>query len=109
MDYGTMLKKSGEDKNIRSKHYKKQSKFEGSRRQTRGKILRILLDCNGLTIKEMCGSMKAIDEDRKVVKSWKLKVEREEKKIAEREKIKDIVDELRIEGMVREKKGRYFL
>jgi A/G-specific adenine glycosylase len=109
MDYGTMLKKSGEDKNIRSKHYKKQSKFEGSRRQTRGKILRILLDCNGLTIKEMCGSMKAIDEDRKVVKSWKLKVEREEKKKAEREKIKDIVDELRIEGMVREKKGRYFL
>jgi hypothetical protein len=53
--------------------------------------------------------MKAIDEDRKVVKSWKLKVEREEKKKAEREKIKDIVDELRIEGMVREKKGRYFL
>ena len=94
MDYGAMLKKSGEDKNIRSKHYKKQGRFEGSRRQKRGKILKILFDCNGLNIKEMCDRLKVTSEGKKKVK---------------REEIKVIVDELILEGMVREEKGRYFL
>ncbi len=97
MDYGTMLKKSGEDKNARSKHYKKQSRFEGSRRQKRGKVIRILLDCNSLTLKEICDRMKVGNE----VKNEELRVESEE--------IRTIVAELTREGMVREKKGRYFL
>jgi A/G-specific adenine glycosylase len=43
MDYGAMLKKSGEDKNEKSRHYVKQGRFEGSRRQLRGIVLRSLL------------------------------------------------------------------
>lgn len=42
MDYGTFLKKQGLDRNNASRHYKKQSKFNGSIRQTRGAILRAL-------------------------------------------------------------------
>lgn len=42
MDYGTYLKKQGLGRNNASKHYKKQSRFEGSVRQMRGAILRIL-------------------------------------------------------------------
>ena len=94
MDYGAMLKKSGEDKNIRSKHYKKQGRFKGSRRQKRGKILRILLDCNAMNINELYDSLKVAGEGGKKVK---------------REEIKNIVEELIKEGMVREEKGRYFL
>jgi A/G-specific adenine glycosylase len=43
MDYGSYLKRSGVRLNDRSKHYAKQSKFEGSRRQLRGRILKLLL------------------------------------------------------------------
>lgn len=42
MDYGVMLKKTMVNPNRRSKHHHKQSKFEGSDRQIRGAILRIL-------------------------------------------------------------------
>ena len=40
MDYGSFLKKSGIRNNKQSKVYTKQSRFEGSRRQLRGKVLR---------------------------------------------------------------------
>jgi A/G-specific adenine glycosylase len=43
MDYGTHLKRSGVHVNARSKHYVKQSRFEGSSRQLRGAIMRELL------------------------------------------------------------------
>jgi len=43
MDYGTYLKGEVENPNRKSKHYVKQSKFEGSDRQLRGEILRLLL------------------------------------------------------------------
>lgn len=42
-DYGAMLKTREKFKNIQSKHYAKQSKFEGSRRQIRGQVLKTLL------------------------------------------------------------------
>ncbi|CEM62799.1 A/G-specific adenine glycosylase [Treponema phagedenis] len=42
MDYGAELKKRIKNPNRRSKHYTKQSKFEGSVRQMRGAILRSL-------------------------------------------------------------------
>lgn len=44
MDYGAYLKKTLGNQNTRSKHYTKQSKFEGSDRQIRGAILRILTE-----------------------------------------------------------------
>ncbi len=43
MDYGSNLKRSGIKLNARSKHYVKQSKFEGSTRQKRAAKLRELL------------------------------------------------------------------
>lgn len=43
MDFGVMLKKTHPELNKRSAHYRKQSKFDGSTRQVRGKILKLLL------------------------------------------------------------------
>ncbi len=43
MDYGAHLKQSGVRINHKSKHYTKQSKFEGSTRQKRAQYLRALL------------------------------------------------------------------
>ncbi len=42
MDYGTYLKKQGNSNLAKSKHYTKQSRFEGSVRQLRGQVLRLL-------------------------------------------------------------------
>ena len=42
MDYGVMLKKTLPNPSRKSKHHQKQSKFEGSDRQIRGKIIKIL-------------------------------------------------------------------
>lgn len=42
MDYGTHLKKQGVNNISQSKHYKKQSQFQGSRRQVRGNVLKLL-------------------------------------------------------------------
>ena len=50
MDYGVMLKKTIGNLNTRSRHYSKQSRFEGSDRQIRGKILQLLLDNTTLMI-----------------------------------------------------------
>ncbi|MDR2854833.1 MAG: A/G-specific adenine glycosylase [Methanomicrobiales archaeon] len=43
MDYGTMLAKQGGNANRNSVHYTRQSAFEGSDRQIRGTILRVLV------------------------------------------------------------------
>ncbi|MBP9759855.1 MAG: A/G-specific adenine glycosylase [Candidatus Pacebacteria bacterium] len=48
MDYGSYLKEQGVRVNATSKHYIKQSKFEGSDRQIRGAILRFLTEENRL-------------------------------------------------------------
>lgn len=42
MDYGAHLKKTIGNVNRASKHYSRQSKFEGSKRQIRGQIIRLL-------------------------------------------------------------------
>lgn len=44
LDYGAYLKKTVPNPSRRSKSYARQSKFEGSRRQKRAEIVRILLD-----------------------------------------------------------------
>lgn len=43
MDYGSHLKRSGVRINTRSKHYAKQTKFQGSTREARGAILKALV------------------------------------------------------------------
>jgi len=53
MDYGVMLKKEHKAINKRSKHYTRQSRFEGSDRQVRGKILECLLQYGRITNGEL--------------------------------------------------------
>jgi len=50
MDYGSKLAKEVVNPNRRSKHYRVQSKFEGSNRQVRGAILKVLLACGPLSL-----------------------------------------------------------
>jgi len=54
MDYGAYLGRTKENPNRRSRQYKKQSPFEGSVRQLRGKILALLVKHVTLTIEELC-------------------------------------------------------
>ncbi|MFX1447161.1 MAG: A/G-specific adenine glycosylase [Promethearchaeota archaeon] len=53
MDYGVMLKKTHPELNKRSAHYRKQSKFKGSNREIRGKILKLLITRSNLTEAEI--------------------------------------------------------
>ena len=59
MDYGAHLKSQGVKTNARSKHYKKQSKLEGSVRQVRGQILRALNQYGQLSDVTLRGSIAA--------------------------------------------------
>ncbi len=53
MDYGTVLKKRTENPNRRSASYSRQSRFEGSDRQVRGRILALVLEEGTVTEKEV--------------------------------------------------------
>lgn len=53
MDYGAMLKKTVENPNRKSAHYKRQSPFHGSNRQLRGMIIKILIRNPGISQKEL--------------------------------------------------------
>lgn len=59
MDYGTMLLETFENANRESAHYTRQSKFEGSKRELRGKILRFRLKEPRMTLPRLakaCGA-----------------------------------------------------
>lgn len=53
MDYGSMLSNISENSNIKSAHYKKQPSFKGSRRELRGKILRLKLQSPRMTLQAL--------------------------------------------------------
>lgn len=53
MDYGVMLKKKFKNPARKSAHYTIQTKFEGSERQTRGKILELLLKYQKLELTDL--------------------------------------------------------
>ncbi len=53
MDYGVMLKKNHPELHKKSAHYRKQTPFNGSTRQIRGKVLKILLEKESLTFSEL--------------------------------------------------------
>ena len=63
LDYGAQLKKTVPNPSRRSKSYTRQSKFEGSRRQKRACIVRLLLDAGaagdgvGLSAEEICAGV----------------------------------------------------
>ena len=53
MDYGAMLKKTVENPNRRSAHYKRQAPFHGSNRQLRGIIIKTLIRHPGISQKKL--------------------------------------------------------
>lgn len=53
MDYGAMLKATKPNPGRKSYHHTRQSKFEGSDRQIRGKILRLLVECNRFPLNKL--------------------------------------------------------
>ncbi len=63
MDYGTYLKSRVENPNRKSKTYAKQSKFKGSDREIRGKILRLLLNGKSVSQKKLISELQE-KEDR---------------------------------------------
>lgn len=72
MDYGTYLKSQHQNPSRKSKHHKSQSKFEGSDRQIRGKILSTLL--KGPLKEEVLHGI--IADDRSVLLLKKLQAEK---------------------------------
>lgn len=61
MDYGVFLKQNGKNPNLKSKHYVKQSRFEGSDRQIRGAVIRLLLEKKFLSRSEVYSLRPAAD------------------------------------------------
>lgn len=53
MDYGAMIKQCNPNPNRRSKHHTRQSRFEGSNRQLRSRLLREVLAQPGISPKEL--------------------------------------------------------
>lgn len=53
MDYGTKLKKEFPNPSRKSAHHNKQSRFEGSNRQIRGKVLKLLLENKALSLSQI--------------------------------------------------------
>lgn len=84
MDYGTMLKEKHGNPGRRSVHYRPQSRFEGSRRQVRGMIIRAFIRHGTLTGEALAA---------------RLGVDAEMLRLALRELLRD--------GLVRETRGRY--
>jgi len=65
MDYGVMLKKVFQNPARKSIHHRKQSRFEGSNRQLRGRILKALLLHPDITERELTKKIRT-DSDRLV-------------------------------------------
>jgi A/G-specific adenine glycosylase len=84
MDYGVMLKKHHLNPNRKSAHYQRQSPFEGSNRQIRGMILKILV-------------MKLTISEQEIVRRLKINPER----------IRRNLIQLQKEGFI-EKRGNWF-
>jgi A/G-specific adenine glycosylase len=63
MDYGVMLKKTGENPNKRSAHYQKQSPFHGSNRQIRGLLLKSIIRDPGISKKKLMKDL-GLDPDK---------------------------------------------
>lgn len=49
MDYGAMMKRTMANPNLKSAHYQRQSPFEGSRRQLRGRVLGEVIKNSGIS------------------------------------------------------------
>jgi len=74
MDYGTMLKQQHANPNRRSAHYTRQSPFENSNRQVRGRILKVLVADAPLTALQI---VKKVGMDAERVKNNLVQMEKE--------------------------------
>jgi A/G-specific adenine glycosylase len=86
MDYGAMLKREEVNPNTRSAHYTRQSPFENSNRQVRGKVLNILVKGPPLTAE-------------RIVKAAGMDAER----------VKKNLEQLAREGFIMKRRGRYLI
>jgi len=84
MDYGVMLKQKYENPNRRSAHYQRQSPFQGSNRQVRGTILKVLT-------RESCVSEPEIVQKLQIIP----------------EKVKKNLNQLLKEGFIKRRRGKY--
>ena len=89
MDYGSYLGKIIENPNKKSRHYAKQSKFKGSDREIRGKILGILLEKKKVPLENLMKKLKDLSQDQ--------------------DRIEKIIDGLEAEGFVELKNGNIFI
>jgi A/G-specific adenine glycosylase len=86
MDYGAMLKEKYGNPNRLSRHYTKQSKFEGSDRQIRGQILRLLIRKHSITTQEAAHNI-----------------------YSSTRKIKHVLAALESEGLIRQGRGKWMI
>jgi len=63
MDYGSALKRRGNNPSRRSRHHVRQSPFEGSRRRLRARALRAILDAPGIRAPEIADAVETCVED----------------------------------------------
>ena len=61
LDYGAHLKATVANPSRRSKHHVKQSKFEGSRRQKRAELVRVVLARRKVTFAELCEALESLE------------------------------------------------
>jgi len=59
MDYGVMLKQKHPNPGRRSSHHTQQSRFEGSNRQQRSRLVREIMGLPGITLAELCSLLSA--------------------------------------------------
>ena len=86
MDYGVMLKRTCLNPNRKSAHYTRQAPFDGSNRQIRGEIVRLLIERAAIALPEIVALVGQ-----------------------ERERIEKNLFRLQREGLVTERDGRYFI
>jgi len=89
MDYGAMLKKKHSNPSRRSSHHTKQSQFEGSDRQVRGCIIKVLVEKKRLTEVQLVSHMMTVLPNMK------------------RERVRKQLKKLEQEGFIQKKK-KYF-
>ncbi len=101
LDYGAYLKKTVPNPSRRSKTYTKQSKFEGSHRQKRAEVIRLLLDENALNSDGLDAY-----EIKEIISNIELSKQREPVEIDE---ILKVLDELLSEGFIQVKTKKFVI
>ncbi len=86
MDYGVLLKRQHVNPGRRSAHYRKQSRFSGSNRELRGKIIRALIQHEHASAAQLAKEASASTND-----------------------VKKALDELQKHSLIKEAKGTYWI